>query len=183
MDQGRDDSLSLPTPSPAMISYCRPPASFSSLHAYLSWASSSIPVNLSHPFHSPHLSPFPRRLNAPPIPLLPLLPLLLAVPHGVHLQAGDGVDGRQAHGGQAHGAAGGEALAQALGGAATGGEEEVEAGPGGGQAGAVDFEAANVEVACEEEGGGEEEHGQGLEGAGVEGGDEGCEAHGGHGGY
>lgn len=106
-------------------------------------------------------------VHSPPINLPPLLLLGLAITRGVHVRAGNGVGGAQAHGGAAHDSPQGKLVAERKG-AAPGGEENVHTAPGGSHAGAVNLEAGQSEIAAEGEEGGEK-GGEGLEGFEVQG--------------
>lgn len=112
-------------------------------------------------------------LIRPPIPPLPLLLILEQIPREIHPPSRHGIRGAQAHGGAADDPPDAQLAAEAL--AAAQGEECVQAGPGGGEARAAGLVAGEVEVRGEEQRRGEEEEGEGLDGAAVEGGDERCE--------
>lgn len=120
----------------------------------------------------------PSALVPPAIALLALGLLPLAIAIGVRPAARNGVHAAQPDRRAPDDAAGAEALAERL--AAAQGQQHVHAAPGGGDAGAVDLEAGQVEVAGEEQHG-REGHGQRLEGAEVQRRDERREAHGRHG--
>lgn len=120
----------------------------------------------------PEDSSFAIAVHAPLVHLLPLLLLGLAITRHIGVCARNHVGRAQTHGRSPHRAAS-RKLALERGGTAAGGEEEVDAAPGGRHAGAVDLEASYAEVAREHEER-SEEHGHGLEGAPVEGSDEGC---------
>lgn len=116
----------------------------------------------------------------PPIPALPLVPITILAAMQIYPTARHAIGGAQPDGGAAHDAADAQLCAQGL--APAEGEQGVEAGPCGGEARAGGWVAGEVEVGGEEQRWGEEGEGEGLEGAGVEGGDEGCEEGGGEGG-
>jgi hypothetical protein len=111
-----------------------------------------------------------------PIPLKPHSSISsiirLPLPKSIRQPAAHDIRQAQPDRRAAHQPSGAELAAESL--LPPAGEDEVRGAPGGGEARAVLFEAVDVEVGAEEEDG-REEHGHGLEGAGVLGDDEGCE--------
>lgn len=97
----------------------------------------------------------------------------------VHPPARHAIRGPQANRRASHHAADAELGPQGL--PPPQGQQRVQAGPGGGEARAGGWVARQVEVGREEERWSEEREGEGLEGARVQGGDEGCEEGGGKG--
>jgi len=120
--------------------------------------------------------PSSSRLVPPAIPLLPLLRLLRPVPHRISPPARHGIHGPQAHGGPAHQPSCGELPPQPPRRAPAHCEQHVEPAPGSCDAGAVELEAGNVEVAGEGQEW-DECHGKGLEGTCMQGGYQGRQAH------